>query len=83
MEDKKINWSDLDQILSEDGNSIIINHQDLIKMVNSQKLILSTPDGKRFWLGQFILQEPNLKNGFCWVDLGKDNYGEERFEVKL
>lgn len=83
MKTDLMRWEDLNEFLDETGNSIIVQHEDLIRLINSDELILTNKKGKRFWLGQYILQKPNLRIGACWVDSGKDNYGENTKEVIL
>jgi hypothetical protein len=77
---QQINWSEIDQYLSDNGgNDLIINYKDLINLINNDKLILTTPQGKRIWLNS----QCELPEKTAWLDSGLYNYGENTIDVKL
>ena len=80
---QQINWSEIDQYLSDNGgNDLIINYKDLINLIINDKLILTTPQGKQIWLNSHIFK-CEIPERTAWLDSGLYNYGENTIDVKL
>ena len=79
---EKISWSDINRILDNNGNSIIIRYEDLIELIESSELVLTTKNGKRFIIDGHSFQY-NLPENVALIDSGYNNYGENTYEVNL